>query len=108
MSGGRYCQLNTKKGAVSGLGRQLLRTPKVAVQPRSGPGRESRAGWSTARNAEFQPLATVDGCDSSRRAVDGKAAAGRPDGDYRQRGRGGKRRRKREVDVLKWRRGAQG
>jgi hypothetical protein len=86
----------------------LVANTKVEVQPRSGPERESREDWSTARNAEFQPLTALDGCDSSRRVVDGKAAAGGQDGGYRQRGRGGKRRRKREVDVLKWRRGAPG
>jgi hypothetical protein len=45
------------------------------VQARSGPARESRGDWSTARNAEFQALVALDGCDCSRRAVDGKAAA---------------------------------
>jgi hypothetical protein len=45
------------------------------VQPRSGPARESRGDWSTATNAEFQPLAALDGYDCSRRVVDGKAAA---------------------------------
>jgi hypothetical protein len=67
--------VNTKKGVVSGLLRQFVANTKVEVQPRRGSGRQSGPDWGTARNAEFQPPTAVDGGDSSRRVVDGKAAA---------------------------------
>jgi hypothetical protein len=106
--------VNTKKGVVSGLLRQFVANTKVEVQPRRGSGKQSGPDWGTARNTEFQPPTAVDGGDGSRRVVDGKAAAaaGRTaaidrEGEGEERGRG-ERRRAREVDVLKWRRGAQG
>jgi hypothetical protein len=67
--------VNTKKGVVSGLLRQFVANTKVEVQPRSGSGRQSGPDWGTARNTEFQPPTALDGCDYSRRVVDGKAAA---------------------------------